>query len=123
MVRDLFAFLDANENDQLCSEELSKVSSKKDSSTKISGGYVCLFPHAAKDVIEVQLLPAIVNVITKYEVVAKSALNDDGDGHVQRSEVGMYYNRIWSKFMEVSKTNMQMGPMLFMFGGADMVGI
>eukprot|EP01082_Thalassiosira_pseudonana_P005533 g5007.t1 g5007 contig18:426309-427129(-) len=47
-------------------------------------------------------------------------LDDDEDGFISRKEVGKYYNSAGKKFLDISKTIKQMGPMLALFGGMDM---
>ena len=50
-------------------------------------------------------------------------IDNDGDGKVQQAEVGKAYTIAGRKFLVISKTIEQMGPMLAMFGGGvDMGG-
>ena len=44
-----------------------------------------------------------------------SWMDDDKDGFISKKEVGKAYNEAGKKFLEVSKTLKQMGPMLAMF--------
>jgi len=47
-------------------------------------------------------------------------IDTDNDGYISRKEVGAAYNTGGKKFLEVSKTIKQMGPMLAMFDAGSM---
>lgn len=125
MVRDLFAHVDRNGDDQLSMDEILTrvVDSTTEFGSKLCDGLQGLFPTLRHDVIQEVLLPAIINVISTYNKDnAMSTLDTDGDGYIQRREVGMYYNKMGKQFMDATKMIKQMGPMLAMFGGGDMGG-
>merc|ERR1719491_1617730 len=46
-------------------------------------------------------------------------IDDDGDGYIQRKEVGKYYNVAGKKFLEIAKTIKQIGPMMGMLSGMN----
>ena len=72
----------------------------------------------------VKVLLQNIGGVDKENVAAGiSWLDEDGDGKISRKEVGMAYNTAGRKFLEVSKTIKQMGPMLALFGGGDMGGM
>lgn len=134
LLRDVFGFLDSDGDDQLSVEELLEGSKSDDVIAKVTVRFHELFP-LRKNANELEYFVKSTiesiggggtggdNSLDK-ESVAKGMkwIDDDGDGYISRQEVGKYYNIAGKKFLEISKTIKQMGPMLAMFGGMDMNG-
>mmetsp|Transcript_5736 Transcript_5736/g.10324 ORF Transcript_5736/g.10324 Transcript_5736/m.10324 type:complete len:267 (+) Transcript_5736:80-880(+) len=126
LVRDVFGILDSDGDDQLSANELLEGSKSSDVIAKVTVRLHELFPlrktpqeleDFVKDTIE------SIGGVSKESVAKGMAwIDDDGDGYIQRKEVGKYYNIAGTKFLEISKTIKQMGPMMAMFGGMDMGG-
>jgi Ca2+-binding EF-hand superfamily protein len=138
LVRDIFAFMDMNNDDQLSNEEIStkivgtlssNINNKDDDkkeeednkeellSTKIRNGLLSLFPTLRTDILDADIMPSIMSALTTYMDEATNTLDTDNNGYISRSEVGKYYNTVGKKIMEVSKMIKTMGPMIAMFGG------
>jgi Ca2+-binding EF-hand superfamily protein len=141
LVRDIFAFMDMNNDDQLSNEEISaKIVGNSSSSnnnnkdddndkkeeddtdeellsTKIRNGLLSLFPTLRTDIVDADIMPSIMSALTTYMDEATNTLDTDNNGYISRSEVGKYYNTVGKKIMEVSKMIKTMGPMIAMFGG------
>jgi Ca2+-binding EF-hand superfamily protein len=122
LVRDLFLSLDEDSDDKLSPEEFANGGSSKFVS-RVSAGLHGLFPTLRRDAGELEefatgAISSIMDVLGGVEVDnLKSMLDEDGDGFIQRKEVGKYYNTVGKKFLEVSKAIKQMGPLMAMFGG------
>lgn len=137
LVRDLFAFIDMNNDDQLSNDELlAKVTVNPSSNnndddkgdddddtdedllaTKIRNGLLSLFPTLRTDIVDADIMPLIMSAMKQYMDVTMNTLDTDNNGYISRSEVGKYYNTGGKKIMEVSKMIKTMGPMIAMFGG------
>ncbi|KAL7524869.1 hypothetical protein ACHAWF_001118 [Thalassiosira exigua] len=129
LLRDVFGMLDADGDDRLSADELLAGSKDEELISRATGRFHELFPlrESSGD-----LEPFVRGVLaaasgggTDLEGVERGMkwMDDDGDGHIQRKEVGRHYNEAGKKFLEVSKTIKQMGPMLALFGGGDMGGM
>lgn len=126
LLRDVFSVLDENNDELLSIEEIVNGSGNDQVITKISIRVHELFPMR-KDANELKdfVLSSLESIggggVVEKESVAKGMkwIDDDGDGHISKIEVGKYYNLAGKKFMEISKTIKQLGPMLAMFGGMD----
>jgi hypothetical protein len=126
LVRDIFAFMDMNNDDQLSNEEISaKINSSSNNnnkdddndnkkeeeddtdeellSTKIRNGLLSLFPTLRTDIVDADIMPSIMSALTTYMDEATNTLDTDNNGYISRSEVGKYYNTVGKKIMEVSK--------------------
>ena len=128
LVRDVFGILDSDGDDQLSANELLEGSKSSDVIAKVTVRLHELFPlrktaQELEDFVKDTIESIGGNTLNK-ESVAKGMewIDDDGDGYIQRKEVGKYYNIAGTKFLEISKTIKQMGPMMAMFGGMDMGG-
>eukprot|EP00568_Trieres_chinensis_P018890 CAMPEP_0183329464 /NCGR_PEP_ID=MMETSP0160_2-20130417/84809_1 /TAXON_ID=2839 ORGANISM="Odontella Sinensis, Strain Grunow 1884" /NCGR_SAMPLE_ID=MMETSP0160_2 /ASSEMBLY_ACC=CAM_ASM_000250 /LENGTH=299 /DNA_ID=CAMNT_0025497655 /DNA_START=101 /DNA_END=1001 /DNA_ORIENTATION=- len=135
LLRDVFATLDADGDDRLGVDELAEGSRSDEVIAEATSKFHALFPirKSAKE-LESFVRDAIGSIgggkgkggidALDRDTVAEGMkwIDDDGDGYVQRKEVGKYYNAAGRKFLEISKTIKQMGPMLAMFGGMDMGG-
>jgi Ca2+-binding EF-hand superfamily protein len=128
LVRDLFVYLDSDKDDRLNHEEIddAATSSSSEFVSKVSAGLHGLFPTLRGDPAELEkfatrAIRSIVDItgnnVDRGIGDLKSILDEDGDGYVQRKEVGKYYNMAGKKFLEVTKTIKQMGPLMAMFGG------
>ncbi|KAL7539254.1 hypothetical protein ACHAXR_009113 [Thalassiosira sp. AJA248-18] len=131
-LRDVFGILDSDGDDQLSADELLEGSNTKssDAIAKATVRFHELFPlRKTPEELESFVLGTIESIgggggsaSLDKESVAEGMkwIDDDGDGYIQRSEVGKYYNIAGKKFLEISKTIKQMGPMLALFGGGGM---
>ena len=124
-LRDVFGILDTNGDDQLSADELLDGSKNDEVITKITIQFRELFPlrKTAKDLeyFVKSTIESIGGNNLDKESVSKGMewIDDDRDGFIQRKEVGKYYGIAGKKFLEISKTIKQMGPMLALFGGMD----
>jgi hypothetical protein len=119
LVRDCFAILDTNQDDELTIEEW-KAADISSITTKVHA----LFPlrptaEELEDVIKKLLVGSDTETLS---TTMFSKIDYNGDGAVQRTEVGKAYSTAGRKFLEISKTIKQMGPMLAMFGGGGDMG-
>jgi len=128
LLREVFTLLDSDGDDQLNVDELLEGSKSSEVITKITVQFHQLFPlrktaGELEDFVKSTIESIGGNTLDK-ESVAKGMkwIDDNGDGYIQRQEVGKYYNIAGKKFLEVSKTIKQMGPMLAMFSGGGMNG-
>ena len=130
LLRDLFSILDDNADELLSVDELVDGCGNDQVIAKILTRVHELFPlRTDADELKEFAMNSIESVIGDGAVVDKESvtkgmkwIDDDGDGHISKKEVGKYYNLAGKKFMEISKTIKQLGPMLAMFGGMDMNG-
>jgi Ca2+-binding EF-hand superfamily protein len=133
LLRDVYSILDENSDELLSIEEIVNGSENDQVITKISARVHELFPlrndaNELKNFVKSSISESIGGgangVVDKERVVTKGIewIDDNGDGHISKKEVGNYYNLAGKKFMEISKTIKQLGPMLAMFGGMDMNG-
>lgn len=130
LLRDLFSILDENTDELLSVDELVNGCGNDQVITKISSRVHELFPlRSDADELKEFVMSSVESVIGGGAVVDKESvakgmkwIDDDEDGHISKKEVGKYYNLAGKKFMEISKTIKQLGPMLTMFGGMDMNG-
>jgi len=123
LLRDVFSILDVDDDDQLSVDELLDGSKSDDTITKVTTKFHELFPlrktakeleYFVKDTVE----SIGGNTLDKDSIVKEISWIDDGkDGYIQRKEVGKYYSIAGKKFLEISKTIKQMGPMMVLFGG------
>lgn len=130
LLRDLFSILDENTDEMLSVNELVDGCGNDQVINKISTRVHQLFPlRSDSDELKEFVMSSMESAfgggaVVDEESVAKGMkwLDDDGDGYISKKEVGKYYNLAGKKFMEISKTIKQLGPMLAMFGGMDMNG-
>lgn len=140
LLRDVFSLLDADGDDQLSADELYTASQSSGTISDVTKRFHELFPvrktpgeleDFVRETIEsfgggggsADNNNGALDSIDREKVVESMKwIDDDGDGYIQRKEVGKYYNIAGKKFLEISKTIKQMGPMLAMFGGMDMKG-
>jgi Ca2+-binding EF-hand superfamily protein len=137
LLRDVFAIVDANADELISVDEIVNGCGNNDQViiTKIASRVLELFPlRSDADELKEFVTSSIESfvgsgdaggaVVVDKESVAKGMkwIDDDGDGHISKKEVGKYYNLAGKKFMEISRTIKQIGPMLSMFGGMDMNG-
>eukprot|EP00984_Skeletonema_dohrnii_P027569 scaffold17154_cov86-Skeletonema_dohrnii-CCMP3373.AAC.1 len=131
LLRDVFSILDENADELLSVEEIMDGSANDQVITKLSTRVHELFPLRSdadelKDFVtsSIESIAGGGGAVVDKESVAKGMkwVDDDGDGHISKKEVAKYYNLAGKKFMEISKTIKQLGPMLAMFGGMDMNG-
>eukprot|EP00577_Skeletonema_sp_RCC1716_P033479 CAMPEP_0113413208 /NCGR_PEP_ID=MMETSP0013_2-20120614/23291_1 /TAXON_ID=2843 ORGANISM="Skeletonema costatum, Strain 1716" /NCGR_SAMPLE_ID=MMETSP0013_2 /ASSEMBLY_ACC=CAM_ASM_000158 /LENGTH=282 /DNA_ID=CAMNT_0000299843 /DNA_START=98 /DNA_END=946 /DNA_ORIENTATION=- /assembly_acc=CAM_ASM_000158 len=130
LLRDVFSILDENADELLSVEEIMDGSANDQVITKLSTRVHELFPlRSDADELKDFVTSTIESIAGDGAVVDKESVakgmkwvDDDGDGHISKKEVAKYYNLAGKKFMEISKTIKQLGPMLAMFGGMDMNG-
>lgn len=139
LLRDVFAIVDENADELISVDEIVDGCGNNNDQevmiTKIASRVLELFPlrndaDELKEFVTSSIESIVVGgsgggaVVVDKESVAKGMkwIDDDGDGHISKKEVGKYYNLAGKKFMEISKTIKQIGPMLSMFGGMDMNG-
>lgn len=140
LLRDVFGMLDVDSDDRLSAEELSSGFASDDVVARATARFHELLPlretpgeleNFVRETIVGSYIGGMDN--KKEESVAALAaaaadgivrwMDDDGDGFIQRREVGRHYNVAGRKFAEISKTIKQMGPMMALFGGmGDMNG-
>ena len=133
-VRDCFALMDGDSNDELSYNEWTDASSHL---AAMAEKFHAVFPALRSKPEELESFvrdmvllgnagdgdgtKATAELERKSKEVFRS-IDADGDGAIQRKEVGVLYNATGKRFLEISKTIKQMGPMLAMFGGGDMMG-
>ena len=136
LLRDVFAIVDTNMDELVSVDEIVDGCGNNDQVmiTKIASRVLELFPvRNDADKLKEFVMSSIESivggsgagaVVLDKESVTKGMkwIDDDEDGHISKKEVGKYYNLAGKKFMEISKTIKQIGPMLSMFGGMDMNG-
>mmetsp|Transcript_28341 Transcript_28341/g.41166 ORF Transcript_28341/g.41166 Transcript_28341/m.41166 type:complete len:271 (-) Transcript_28341:161-973(-) len=130
-LRASFKIIDTNGDDQLSVDELVAAvpSSNDDNSSALSSMAVefhKLFPlrktaKELEDFLRYALGGKTDNIGAKVVSDNMFWIDYDGDGMIQRNEVGKAYKTWGSKFLEISKTIRTMGPMLALLGG-DMGG-
>lgn len=132
LLRDWFGILDTNEDDKLSVDELFVAipsdGGSSEALTKMTAKLHELFPLRSTS----QELEAFVQTTLKSiggnswdkesVAVGMKWIDDDGDGFIQRKEVGKAYNTSGKKFLEIAQTIKQMGPMLALFGGMNADG-
>ena len=130
LLRDVFALLDSDGDDQLSANELLEATKSDDVVAKVTARIQEKFPLRKTSQ---ELEGFVKGTIESFggggdaldrESVEKGMkwIDDDGDGYIQRKEVGKYYNVAGTKFIEIAKTIKQMGPMMAMFAGMDTQG-
>mmetsp|Transcript_17559 Transcript_17559/g.36574 ORF Transcript_17559/g.36574 Transcript_17559/m.36574 type:complete len:286 (+) Transcript_17559:158-1015(+) len=129
-LRKVFDLIDSNGDDQLSADELMKGSDNDEVISQVAVNFHEIFPirktpreleSFVRDVIASVGGSSTSSISNKQEAIhlGMKYLDDNNDGFIQRKEVGKHYNSAGKKFMDVSKTVKQMGPMLAMFGGMD----
>lgn len=122
-VRYVFATMDADGDDQITSKEIVEAAKNDEVVSKLAKKCHDLLPfrRSAKELERhfqsfIEYFGGGKNSLDdEASVMAEGIVrwfDDDGDGIVQRKEVGRHY--------EISKLVKEMGPMLAMFGGMDM---
>jgi len=125
LVRDVFSILDSDGDDKLSVDELLEGSKSSDVITKVTVRFHKLFPlrktpEELEDFVKDTVESIGGNTLDKESVTNHMQwIDDDGDGYIQRKEVGKYYNIAGKKFITIAKTIKQMGPMMAMFGGMN----
>jgi len=131
LLRDVYAILDTNGDELLSVDELLDGSTNDEIITKVTEKVHTLFPVRKSSKELEEFVKGTISSIgggedgaMDKESISKGIawIDDDNDGYVSRKEVGKAYNVAGKKFLEISKTIKQMGPMLAMFGGGDMGG-
>ena len=118
-LRSCFQLLDTNDNDEISAEEWAQANEK---ASGLAIEVHTLFPtlRSTPQELEEFVQNTLLGMDANTQAASTKAfeiLDENGDGAVQRKEVGAAYNKAGRKFMEISKTIKQMGPMLAMFGG------
>ena len=137
-VRDVFAILDADGNDEIAVDELMLLVKEFDAEdgilSKLTVKFWELFPlRDSATELEGFLRSAISSVLGETNNLDETVneadiakhlkwVDTNGDGILQRQEVGKAYNKAGKKFLEVSKTIKTMGPMMALFGGGGGAG-
>lgn len=132
LLRVVFNILDTDGDDRLSADELYTACQSSGTIAKVSVLFHDLFPirktpkeleDFIRDTIESirgGSATDLLHLVDKEQAVdIVKWIDDDGDGFIQRKEVGKYYNIAGRKFLEISKAIKQMGPMLAMLGGID----
>lgn len=126
-LRDVFSMLDVDGNDQLSADELFAASQSSTIISDVTVRFHTLFPlRGNPSELEEFVKKTIVSFGGQDSLDKESVekgmkwIDDDGDGYINRKEVGKFYNIAGKQFMDTSKSIRQMGPMLAMFGGMDM---
>ena len=119
LLRDVFAIIDSNSDELLSVDELKEASASEDSIGKISERIHTLFPlrkssSDLQDFVQ-RTMKSIDLSADDMKEKGMAWIDTDNDGYISRKEVGAAYNTVGKKFLEVSKTIKQMGPMLAMF--------
>ena len=130
-VRYAFATVDADGDDQITSKEIVEAAKDDEVVSKLAYKFHDLLPFRRS----AEELDRLFQNFIEYFGAGKNSLDeeasamaegivrwfdDDGDGIVQRKEVGRHYKEAGLQFLEISKLVKEMGPMLAMFGGMDM---
>lgn len=124
LLRDVFAIMDTNGDDLLSVDELAVGITNDETISKVTIRVHELFPlREDANELEMFVKRAIESISGNEGTVANkdgivhgiiSWMDDSKDGSISRKEVGKAYNEAGKKFLEVSKTLKQMGPMLVM---------
>ena len=124
LLRDVFAIVDVNGDDLLSVDELVVGITNDETISKVTIRVHALFPlREDANELEIFVKRAIESINGNEGTVDNkdstvhgiiSWMDDDKDGSISRKEVGKAYNEAGKKFLEVSKTLKQMGPMLVM---------
>lgn len=130
VVRDVFGILDADSDDVLTVAELLGGYRSDEAVSKIAGRVHDLFPSLRDTSADLEgFVKSTIESFGGTDALDEGSvaeyvawIDDDGDGKVQRKEVGKYYNVAGRKFLEIAKTIKTMGPMMALFGGMDMSG-
>ena len=132
LLRDIMNMLDINNDDLLSIDELVEGSNSDEILSKVADRVHDLLPIRNSSTELHEFVKKTIESITggesslsiDKESIAKGIawIDDDNDQHISRKEIGKYYNLAGKKFLEVSKTIKQMGPMLAMFDGMQMDG-
>jgi Ca2+-binding EF-hand superfamily protein len=121
-VRESFEIIDTNRDDQLSAEELDKALPKtggnindSDAVPQIAAKFHAMFPQLRESPqqLEVFIRTTIGDLFGAGDAI--QWLDDNGDGVIQRVEVGQAYNKAGKKFIEISNQIKQYGPMLSLF--------
>lgn len=118
LVRDCFGIIDSDGNDEISKQEWENADLPR-----ITATFHALFPlRPTPEELHSVLMSLISTTGTSEEHYALSdsffsVIDKDGNGMIQRSEVGFAYNTAGKQFLEISKTIKEMGPMLALFGG------
>ena len=132
LLRDIMNMLDINNDDLLSIDELVEGSNSDEILSKVADRVHDLLPIRNSSTELHEFVKKTIESITggesslsiDKESIAKGIawIDDDNDQHISRKEIGKYYNIAGKKFLEVSKTIKQMGPMLAVFDGMQMNG-
>lgn len=128
LVRDTFGILDGDQDDRLSAKELLEGSKCDHAMGAVAAKFHGLFPLRKTPGELVAFVRSTVKSLGGDDLDEEAVgayiewIDDDGDGYIQRKEVGKYYNIAGKKFLEISKTIKQMGPMMAMFSGMNNMG-
>ena len=133
LLRDIMNMLDTNNDDLLSIDELVEAGNSDEILSKVADRVHVLLPIRNSSTELHEFVKKTIESITggessslsiDKESIAKGIawIDDDNDQHISRKEIGKYYNIAGKKFLEVSKTIKQMGPMLAVFDGMQMNG-
>jgi len=129
LVRNAFEILDDDDDERVSAEELRAFGRGGDGGDDDGLGRLTLKFHALfplRDTPE-ELESFVRDLLGGRALDPEDAaeyvawLDDDGDGFVQRGEVGRHYKSAGKQFLNIAKTIKQMGPMMAMFGGGGMM--
>ncbi|CAB9522608.1 expressed unknown protein [Seminavis robusta] len=119
-IRDCFELLDQDGDDSLSKDEWLRAR-EQSVIAEIAVKFHNIFPlRKTPQELEEFVQQAMAMSSEDADIKATELFNyldSNGDGMVQRKEVGSAYSTAGKKFVEISKTIKQMGPMLAMFGG------
>ncbi|KAL3799126.1 hypothetical protein HJC23_002254 [Cyclotella cryptica] len=125
-LRDVFSLLDTNGDDQLSADELFAASQSSKTISDVTVRFHALFPLRGNPSELEEFVKETIESFGGSDSLDKASveksmkwIDDDGDGYINRKEVGKYYNFAGKQFLDTSKSIRQMGPMLAMFGGVD----
>jgi len=123
-LRTCFTLIDSDGDDRLSMEELQRVTTDEELISSLVKPFQELFPGLRCNELFHSILHGIMvnDEASSFVDGMNNWIDKDGDGFIQRKEVGLAYNTFGKKFLEISKTIKTMGPMMAMLGG-DMGGM
>ena len=123
LTREVFQAFDTDADDALSPAELGAALDPGGSLDKAVELVHAVFP-IRKEASELRSLLLKGMSLFEDELSAgKRWLDTDGNGSIERKEVGQAFAKFKAMFLKEMKTVQEMGPMLAMFGGMDMDGM